>query len=559
MSLNRKPPSKMVAGVERIVRSTEKPDSIRRAVVRAVPPHGSVALIQIAGSKTLARADIPHGETWETLQPGTKVLVAKPREGRNWIILMPYVDSDGAAPNVPQGRDALASPDNVQGLEGRGFNALLWNTPPGYNLLYEIEIATDPGTYLSTSTVYVVGGAYVDVVAPGTQRAYRVRAVSPDWKKSGWTTWETLTSAGVRTGTEANLPALVYGDYYATDTNTLYIGDGSAWHAIGGLASQEWNPDLEPESPGSIDDEFEDASFTGWTEYDYHSNQSVVESGGVLALGQPSQATATFTGVYKTLPSGDFTVVTKVKLTHDLTDSVNDVLAAGIALYMDGATESALVLLGGIGSVGYASGYESTRTGQGYAWINSGITTGSFSGDFDTDTYYYVRFRKNSSGIFLDKSIDGISWSTVVTFAVGAYSHVGLGIINYGSPASATATFEFFRYRNSFDAVTDPCYGAPTASNVVTLGVTSINNTDSPYTLASTGVLLCDTDSGNITVNLPLASSYPGRMYRIKNTGTGTVTVDGSGSDTIDGSLTATLSQNEAITIISDGTEWWII
>ena len=48
--------------------------------------------------------------------------------------------------------------------------------------------------------------------------------------------------------------------------------------------------------------------------------------------------------------------------------------------------------------------------------------------------------------------------------------------------------------------------------------VTDIDDTDSPYTiLATDAVIMCDTDSGAITVNLP--AGIAGKRYKIVNAG----------------------------------------
>lgn len=65
--------------------------------------------------------------------------------------------------------------------------------------------------------------------------------------------------------------------------------------------------------------------------------------------------------------------------------------------------------------------------------------------------------------------------------------------------------------------------------------------------------------ANSFTVDLPAASALVGKVYQIKNSGTGVITVDGNGSDTIDGELTQTLVEDESITIISDGSNWYII
>ena len=65
--------------------------------------------------------------------------------------------------------------------------------------------------------------------------------------------------------------------------------------------------------------------------------------------------------------------------------------------------------------------------------------------------------------------------------------------------------------------------------------------------------------SGTFTVNLPTAVGIQGRIYIIKNSGTGTITLDASTTETIDGSLTLTLSGDDAFTVQSTGTNWIII
>ena len=85
--------------------------------------------------------------------------------------------------------------------------------------------------------------------------------------------------------------------------------------------------------------------------------------------------------------------------------------------------------------------------------------------------------------------------------------------------------------------------------------VTSITET---YTVVANDYFINCT-ANSFTVNLPSASSLVGKVYQIKNSGTGTITVDANGSQTIDGDLTQSLAQDESITIISDGSNWYII
>jgi hypothetical protein len=69
-----------------------------------------------------------------------------------------------------------------------------------------------------------------------------------------------------------------------------------------------------------------------------------------------------------------------------------------------------------------------------------------------------------------------------------------------------------------------------------------------------------DCTSGTFTVTLPASSGRTGRILIIKNSGAGTITVDGNGAETIDGAATYSLAvQYATVQIMSDGTNWKII
>ena len=65
--------------------------------------------------------------------------------------------------------------------------------------------------------------------------------------------------------------------------------------------------------------------------------------------------------------------------------------------------------------------------------------------------------------------------------------------------------------------------------------------------------------ASDITLDLPTAAIAEGREITIKNINTGVVTVDGDGSETIDDDTTQDLNQYDAMKIVSDGTEWWVV
>lgn len=71
-------------------------------------------------------------------------------------------------------------------------------------------------------------------------------------------------------------------------------------------------------------------------------------------------------------------------------------------------------------------------------------------------------------------------------------------------------------------------------------------------------LIICN---GTFTVSLPdCASLDEGYVFRIKNVGTGTISIDPFSSQTIDGStLHEIVDQYHSITICSDGLNWHII
>ncbi len=78
------------------------------------------------------------------------------------------------------------------------------------------------------------------------------------------------------------------------------------------------------------------------------------------------------------------------------------------------------------------------------------------------------------------------------------------------------------------------------------------------YTL-TTADYLVECTANSFTITLPTAVGITGTNYRIKNSGTWTITVDANGTQTIDGQLTQTLNQRDSLTIVSNGANWLIV
>jgi hypothetical protein len=63
--------------------------------------------------------------------------------------------------------------------------------------------------------------------------------------------------------------------------------------------------------------------------------------------------------------------------------------------------------------------------------------------------------------LYLDASIDGETWYSLSTYeADGTPVYMGFGLAVSSMECEVTAEFDFFRYREGTDDVTDPCYGS---------------------------------------------------------------------------------------------------
>jgi hypothetical protein len=86
----------------------------------------------------------------------------------------------------------------------------------------------------------------------------------------------------------------------------------------------------------------------------------------------------------------------------------------------------------------------------------------------------------------------------------------------------------------------------------------SFSSSDSPIDVNNMiSFYLVDTSAGDVTANVPSADKNTGIMFHFKNTGTGELTVDAV--ELIDNCDTIELIEMETITIVSDGTKYWIV
>lgn len=99
------------------------------------------------------------------------------------------------------------------------------------------------------------------------------------------------------------------------------------------------------------------------------------------------------------------------------------------------------------------------------------------------------------------------------------------------------------------------------AGNISAVGqYTAYKEVSANYTLSGTESTINCVSAANYTIQLHTSIGYTGRIYNIKNTNTGTITVSAYQTETIDGGNTLQLTkQYESITLQSTGTGWIIL
>ena len=183
----------------------------------------------------------------------------------------------------------------------------------------------------------------------------------------------------------------------------------------------------------------------------------------------------------------------------------------------------------------------STYSGACYFGYQSGLAT--TTGTYNINIGYQCGNTTTTGGsnILIGKN--------VVASAAGAGSELNIGNVIYGTGMYGTG------------AIGINTGAAPNSSLQVTGSVSkSYVAKTGAYTLTATDYTV-DCTSGTYAITLPTAASITGRIYNIKNSGTGVITMNTTSSQTIDGgaSGTITLNQYDNLQVQSNGTNWIII
>lgn len=221
-----------------------------------------------------------------------------------------------------------------------------------------------------------------------------------------------------------------------------------------GGGSGLYEPDAPPSSPNAEDYEFDLASGgvpTGWTEWDPGAKVTVTEGDFGVKQALAASSGDSLGGIYRAIPSGDWSLTTKVAM------AAAGNLEAGIFLTEDIAANPTTADIE-TWAIRYDGGGTFTILIQRWTAYNA-LSSTQFSHSSRTHGgSIYLRVRRISTNLFFDYSFDGLDWMQAHTMAEPfTIAHYVLGADNRASAAGA-AYFRFLR-KTSTTTVNQPLLG----------------------------------------------------------------------------------------------------
>lgn len=234
--------------------------------------------------------------------------------------------------------------------------------------------------------------------------------------------------------------------YFATDTGLLYRDSGSAWvempFSVASIGSL-WNPLAPPETAHASDDEFNNSSLTGWTEWDVPTLLTLAENDAGLVADISSFAGFRLTGLFKARPVGDFTVTTRISGIVRRATNLGFGLVLGADLTNNPSTSAAAFFGAQLSGGTYY-----------YPWTNyQTVGAGTQQDTLQTYTEFasrWFRVRLVGTTANFQFSLDGKSWvqhASAGAVALGfTPAEVGLAFWNNGSGVTQRLTVDFVRF-----------------------------------------------------------------------------------------------------------------
>jgi hypothetical protein len=236
-----------------------------------------------------------------------------------------------------------------------------------------------------------------------------------------------------------------------------------------------------------------------------------------------------------------------------------------------GGTGGGLTAGGGTGNGAGAGGAVSISGGNGGATGAGGATSlaggsgGATSGAAGSVTVRGGTPTDGNGGDATLQGSDGIGTNRSggsVTITAGQRTGAGTGGSIFFKTGNAATTERMRVEPGGFVAIGAPGTATSTLHVAGSISLKSSTTVGSATLDDTRTVALIDASGGNATVNLPAAAGATDRIYYIKkiDSSANTVTIDANGAETIDGATTQTLlTQYDALQIVSDGTQWFIL
>ena len=234
-------------------------------------------------------------------------------------------------------------------------------------------------------------------------------------------------------------------------------------------------------------------------------------------------------------------VGTQLTITNHSTDTTWSVDNGAGAIFVDGANTNPVTL---------APSQSITLTNTtGSLWYVSALEEGPLGSLIDVD----LTTTAPTNGDFL--KFDGTNWvPDVASATVASLDDIGDVDLTTAAPSNG----DTLEWNGTNWVPVAPSGGGTGVAPSVTVQSPTANITLSAPSSGVVEEAYIYTPSQAITVNLATASS--GFKYQIKNRSTHTMTIDAGAGVTIDASQTFTLSvQESAVTLITDGSNWFII
>ena len=426
------------------------------------------------------------------------------------------ITTTGIVTTVRLQSDSLRSNDGISSLsyyilgtwyagvsyDGNGYNSTNWDTLDAELGIFETVQLTN---LLADSAVYTDGSKFLTTTAPttGTIGYWQRFGTTVSTATAGddiSTTGMVSASNGIGVGGDQFLYETSGSLQFVSDNDTFIFGDDGVNESQ--LTVSNIAPHLTLYSWGTVD------GGSGSTRFDPY-------------IGVGGDPVGSGAGASVTIEDGE-----TVELILNDTGQNTYYLQASDDYFkiIQGGTDYLKIVAG---DFDFQSG-DLTTTGKGH--FSGGLVDigGIFSVDSDGRNLY------DASG-----TIKSIDWDNRYLYADNGTDIV----LDYST--AGTAQF------NDSDIVTT---GTLTVSSI-TMAYRTISSTDTLTTADHT----INCTENTFTVNLPTAASITGRTYSIKNSGTGTITVDAYGTETIDGDTTKELIEYDNMVILSDGTNWIII